>query len=115
MKELALAIMFVPLPAFIIAAVIEVRSQRRLIEKLGSLIPIVLGIGAFALLLGPGEWFIDSTRSSWPPISRIMTILCAGIASSGVFVSFSRQLSARLMACGGLLLSLIWMFNRTLT
>jgi len=114
MKQLAIVVMFFPLLAFIIAGAIEVRSQRRVIEKLGSIIPILLGVGSFALLFGPAEWFITTTQTGWM-ITRAMTLVSAVIASSGVFVSFSRRASARWTACGGLLLTLIWMFNRTLT
>jgi hypothetical protein len=113
MKQLALVVMFFPLLAFIVAGVIELRSQRRVIEKLGSVIPIVLGVAAFALLFGPAGWFLD-IRGGWPPISRAMTMVSAVIACSGIFLPYSRRASAIWVACGGLLLAFIWMFNRTL-
>lgn len=114
MKHLALVVMFLPLLAFVVAGAIELRSPRRVIEKLGSAVPIMLGVAAFALLFGPGESFMGTPRNGWL-ISRVMTMVSAVVACSGVFVSYSRRASARWMACGGLLLALIWMFNRTLT
>ncbi len=115
MKQVALVVMFFPLLAFCLAGVIEIRSHRTGIEKLRSLVPIVLGVAAFGLLFGPAGWFIDLTPGAWPTISRVMTMVSAVIACSGVFVSYSRRASAIWVACGGLLLAFIWMFNRTLT
>ena len=113
MKHVALVVMFFPLLAFCVAGVIEVRSQRTGIEKFRSLIPIVLGIAAFGLLFGPG-WLLDVTPQSSVTLSRTMTLACAVIACSGVFVSFSRRTSAVWVACGGLVLAFFWMFNRVL-
>ncbi len=113
MKQLALVVMFFPLLAFGLAGLIELRSRRTGVEKLRSFIPIVLGLAAFGLLFGPG-WFIDVTPEASLTISRVMTMVSAVIACSGVFVSYSRKASAVWVACGGLLLAFVWMFDRTL-
>jgi hypothetical protein len=113
MKHVALVLMFFPLAAFCFAGVIEVRSKRTATEKLRSLVPIVLGIIAFGLLFGPG-WFIPVTPDTSVTLSRVMTMVSAVIASSGAFVTYSRRSVGVSIACGGLLLTLVWMFNRTL-
>ena len=115
MKQVVLVLMFFPLAAFCLAGVIEIRSSRSGIAKVRSLVPIALGIAAFGLLFGPAAWFIEPAPGAWPTISRVMTIVSAVIASSGVFISYSRRASAIWVACGGLLLALVWMFNRTLS
>lgn len=113
MKHIAIVALFLPLLAFCVAGVIEVRSNRSVSEKLGSLIPIGLGIAVFGLALNP-QWLFQVTPSSSVTLSRVMTMISAVIACSGVFVSYSRRASAVWVACGGLLLSFIWMFNRVL-
>lgn len=113
MKQVAIVVMFFPLLAFCLAGFIEIRSQRTGIEKFRSVIPVVLGIGAFAILFGPG-WLLPVTPESSITLSRVMTLASAIISCSGVFVSFSRRTSAVWMACGGLVLVFFWMFNRVL-
>ena len=113
MKQIAIVVLFFPLLAFCVAAFIELRSKRSVGEKFGTLVPIVLGVAAFALALNP-RWLFQLTPSSSVTLSRVMTMISAVIACSGVFVSYSRRTSAIWVACGGLLLSFIWMFNRIL-
>ena len=113
MKQIAIVVLFFPPLAFCVAAVIELRSKRSVGEKFGSLIPIVLGVAAFGLALNP-QWLFQVTPSSSVTLSRVMTMISAVIACSGVFVPYSRRTSAVWVACGGLLLSFIWMFNRIL-
>jgi hypothetical protein len=110
MKSAALVAMFLPLLAFCVAGVIEVRADRSIGQKVGSPIPIVLGVATFGLALNP-RWILQVTPSSSVTLSRVMTMVSALVACSGVFVSYSRRMSAVWVACGGLLLSFIWMFN----
>jgi len=104
---------FFPLVAFCLAGVTEIRSQKTGTEKFRNLVPIVLGIIAFGLLFGPG-WFIPVTPETSVTVSRVMTMVSAVVACSGAFITYSRRSSGIWMACGGLLLALVWMFNRTL-
>jgi hypothetical protein len=105
--------MFFPLLAFGLASVIELRSLRTRVEKVRSLIPVVLGCSAFGLLFVQGR-LISMTPGASLTISRVMTMVSAVIACSGVFMSYSRKASAVWVACGGLLLTFVWMFNRIL-
>jgi hypothetical protein len=110
-KQFVLVAAFLPLVAFCVAGVTELRAQRSGAEKLRSLIPIVLGIAVFGLSLSPQAIF-QVTPSSSVTLSRVMTMVSAVVACSGVFVSFSRRSSAVWVACGGLVLAFFWMFNR---
>lgn len=111
MKQLALILAFVPVVAFCVAGYTELRSTRSMSEKVRTLIPVVLGIAAFALSLDP-QGLLHVTPNSSVTLSRVMTLFSAVIACSGVFVTYSRRSSAVLVASGGLLLALFWMFNR---
>ncbi len=113
MKQLVLIFGFFPLFAFVAAGVAELRSEGSGAKKLRSLIPIVLGIAVFGLELNPGGPLL-LTPSSSVTLSRVMTMLSALIACSGVFITYARRSSAVWVACGGLLLALFWMFNRIL-
>ncbi len=113
MKQLVLVAAFLPLLAFCVAGVTELRAQRSTAEKLRSLIPIILGIAVFGLSLSP-QGIFQVTPSSSVTLSRVMTMVSAVVACSGVFVGFSRRSSAVWVACGGLLLAFFWMFNRIL-
>lgn len=53
MKLLLAVVMFFPLFAFLIAGVIELRSDRSLAQKLGKLVPVILGLAAFVLFFNP--------------------------------------------------------------
>lgn len=113
MKHLVLILAFFPLAAFGVAGLTELRSERRTAEKLRNLIPIVLGIAAFALSLNP-QGLLHVTPNSSVTLSRVMTLFSAVIACSGVFITYSRRSSGVWVASGGLLLALFWMFNRIL-
>jgi hypothetical protein len=113
MKQAAIVVLFFPLLAFCLAGAIEMRSDKDPMQKFTSLIPIVLGVIAFGLWFGPG-WLLQITPESSVTLSRIMTMVSAIIACSGVFVSFSRRTSAMWVASGGLVLAFFWMFNRIL-
>src|SRR5437868_5488513 len=114
MKRFVMVAFLFPLLAFCLAGFIELRSRRSRTEKVRSLIPIVLGIAAFGLCLNP-EALFELTPNSSVDLSRVMTMLSAVIACSGVFISYSRRASAIWVASGGLLLTLFWMFNRVLS
>jgi hypothetical protein len=113
MKLFAIMLALFPLVAFCIAGVTELRSTRSGTEKLRSLIPVAMGIAAFALSVNP-QLFLRLTPDSSVTLSRVMTIISAAISCSGVFITYSRRSSAVWMACGGLLMALCWMFNRIL-
>jgi hypothetical protein len=81
------------------AGFIELRSRRSGIEKLGSLVPIILGIAAFGFSFAPG-WLIDIVPHSSVTLSRVITTASAVIACSSVFVQYSRRMSAIFVACG---------------
>jgi len=103
--------MVFPLFAFVIAGIIEARSDKSLSQRLGKLVPIILGLAAFVLSLDP-QGFFHVTSSSSLTLSRVMTMLCAVIACSGSFIVYSRRLSSALVALGGLVLAFGWMFNQ---
>jgi hypothetical protein len=111
MKQMFAVMMFFPLLAFLLAGLVELRSESSLARRLGKLIPIVLGVAAFVLSFNP-QGLVHVTPSSSTTLSRVMTIVCAVIACSGAFVAYSRRLSSVLMALGGLVLAFGWMFNR---
>lgn len=111
MKQLLAVVMFLPLFAFIIAGVMELRSDGGLPHRLGRLIPVILGLTAFVLLFNP-LGFLRVTPSSSITLCRAMTMACAVIACSGAFIAYSRRASSALIASGGLMLALVWMFNQ---
>lgn len=113
MKQLALILVFFPLAAFCLAAFAELRSTRSAVDRLRSLIPIILGIVAFALFLSP-QVLLHVTPNSSVVLSRVMTLFSSVIACSGVFITYSRRSSAMWVAFGGLALALFWMFNYNL-
>ncbi len=111
MKQLLMLVMFFPLLAFCIAGALELRSKRKVAEKLVRLIPIVLGIAAFLLSFNPQGAF-HVTPGGSITLSRIMTMFSSVIACSGVFIVYSRRSTSVWMACGGLVLAFFWMFSR---
>jgi hypothetical protein len=109
-KQVVLVLLFFPLVAFGWAAVTEARSHLRLGERIGRLIPILCGVAAFLAWFDPqGVFHVTPSGTVW--VSRIMTIVSAVIACSGVFTTYSRRSTAILVALGGLVLALAWMFN----
>ena len=111
MKGLLLLVMLFPLVAFVIAGIMELRSNTDLVQKIGKLVPIILGIGAFIFSFDP-QGFLHVTASSSMTLSRVMTMVCALIACSGSFIVYSRRASSTLVAVGGLVLAFGWMFNQ---
>jgi hypothetical protein len=109
MKPLLLVLSFFPFIAFLSAGVMELRTDRGFAQKLGKLIPVILGLAAFTIFLNP-QLFLHITASSSVPISRGMTFLCVLIALSGAFVNYSRRGSSALIVAGGLLMAFFWMF-----
>ena len=109
MKQTMLVLALLPLLAFLVAGVAELRSNRKLAGKLSSLVPVVLGIAAFGFSFNP-EIFLALTPSSSVTLSRVMTLFSALIACSGSFVPYSRRSSSVLIAAGGLLTAFFWMF-----
>src|SRR5258706_6623402 len=113
MKQLLAVVMFFPLFAFLIAGLIELRSDMSLAQRLGKVVPIILGLTAFVLFFNP-QGFLHVTPSSSVTLSRAMTMVCAVVASSGAFLAYSRRVSSALVAFGGLVLAYGWMFNRVM-
>lgn len=103
--------MVLPLFAFLIAGLMEWRSDRSLAQRIGKVVPIILGLAAFVLFFNP-QGFLHVTPSSSVTLSRVMTMVCVLIACSGAFVVYSRRISSMLVALGGLVLAFGWMFNR---
>ena len=110
MKRLLLVLWFFPLLAFCIAAIAELRSRAERFDKVRNLIPEVLGIAAFGLSIHPGR-LLPLTPASSYILSHVMTLFSAVIACSGVFITYSRRSSAVWVALGGLVLTVVWMFD----
>jgi len=110
MKQALLVPLFFPLAAFCVAAVTESRSPTRPLEKLIRLVPIALGFADFGLLWDPvGLLQLTPDSSVW--LSRAMKMVSAVIACSGVFLAYSRRATGVWVACGSLMLALLWMFD----
>jgi hypothetical protein len=107
-KQIAILILFFPLVSFCVAGIIELRSRRGLAAKLSSLVPIILGIGAFGVAWAPERLHVATFSS--PIFGRWMALFSAVLASSSAFVSYSRRTSSVLVAIGGLSMAFIWMF-----
>lgn len=115
MKSLWLIVLLFPLFAFCAAGIIEIRSDRSIGSKLASLIPPLLGIGAFAAACGLGS-ILHFTTNSFMANGRTMATASAIIASSGAFFTYSRRISGILIALGGLELMFLYIFfNESLT
>jgi hypothetical protein len=111
-RKVLLVAFFFPMLAFAVAGFIELRSSRKGTEKLRNLIPIILGIAAFGLSFNPQALFGGMTTTPSATLSQVMTVLSAGIAASGLFISYSRRASTVWVAVGGSVLALLWWFNR---
>jgi hypothetical protein len=111
MKQLLAVVMFFPLFAFVIAAVSELRSDSSLGRRVGKVVPIILGLAAFAVFIDP-QGLLQVTPTSSLTLSRVMTMVCAIVACSGAFIPYSRRITSALVALGGLVLAFGWMFNR---
>jgi ABC-type multidrug transport system permease subunit len=96
--------------AFLFAGGIELASNRSRAEKLRSSIPIILGIASFFLNFEQ-DVIYNLTPSLYETFRLVMMIFSAIIACSGVFITYSRPSSAISVACGGLLLTFLWMFT----
>ncbi|PYV35253.1 MAG: hypothetical protein DMG22_02955 [Acidobacteria bacterium] len=60
-------------------------------------------------LLVPLFFPLAAFCSVW--LSRAMTMVSAVIACSGVFLPYSRRATGVWVACGSLMLALLWMFD----
>jgi|SRR5882724_10207938 len=97
------ATLIFPLIAFLIAGVIELRSEKRLAEKLLSLIAVLLGILVYGLFCAP-EFLPGFTVGNW------LILSAAAVAASGAIIPYSRRSSSVLVAVGGLELVFIGIF-----
>jgi len=111
MKQLVLMLALFPVLAFCVAAIFELRATTKPAGKLRNLIPAILGLAEFGLSLDP-QGILHVSPASSVTLSRVMTLLSAMIACSGVFITYSRRSTAVWMACGGLVMLFFWIFNR---
>lgn len=109
MKLLVLVVTSFPMLAFLLAGIMELRSDRNPSTKALGLAPVVLGMAVFGFFVYP-DLLPHATRSSPEAVGRIMELVSAIVASSGAFVRYSRWASSILMALGGLALLFFWMF-----
>ena len=105
-----LVILYLSILAFFIAGGIELASNRSRAAKLRCSIPIILGIASLFLNFEQ-EPIYQATGSLYGTFRVVMMIFSAIIASSGVFITYTSRISAILVACGGLLLTFLWMFS----
>jgi len=109
MKLVWLMLLVFPLFAYCAAGIIELRSDKDLGHKLATLISSLLGIPAFAMACGLGSILRFPTGSIMAD-GRTLAMLSGIIASSGAFLTYSRKISAVLMALGGLALMFLYIF-----
>jgi len=109
MKIAWLVVLLFPLLCFCVAGVNELRLGKTVSAKLGNFIPSLLGIGAFAIACGLGR-VLHLGPDSFVANGRVMSVLCAVIASSSAFVQFSRKSSGVFVALGGLELVFFYAF-----
>lgn len=114
MKQLLHSVWFFSLLAFCLAAITELRSKAGRSEKVAALIPVAMGIAAFGFSIHPGR-ILTLTPASSILVSRVMTLISAVISSSGAFVRYSRRSSGIWVSVGGLILTVVWMFNTIVT
>lgn len=109
MKLFWLILLLFPFFAFCAAGIMELRSDRSLGAKLGTLGPPLLGIGAFAIACGLNS-VLHLAANSFVANGRAMAMSSAIIASSGAFISYSRKSSGILIALGALELVFFFTF-----
>ena len=102
-KRVALVVASLPLLAFFLATVSELRAGGRVSTVIVRMIPPLIGMNAFVML-----WAVQSSET----INRAMTVVSLTVASSGAFIRYSRR-RPLLVACGGLLLAALWVLNYT--
>lgn len=103
-KRLALVVASLPLLAFFLATVSELRAGGRVSTVVVRMIPPLIGMNGFVML-----WAVQSSDT----INHAMTMVSLTVASSGAFIRYSRRSSSLLVACGGLLLAALWVLNYT--
>ena len=105
---IATVVIALPLLAFLVAGVVELRCNARAAIKAVTLIPILLGILLYGLSVAPALFpSLDKLESA---SGRSETFYAAVISSSGAFVPYARRLSSILVALGGLMLVFIGIF-----
>ena len=109
---LLIAISTVPLLAFGVVAVHELRSQSTLPAKLRNLIPIIAGAAVAIFLIATPTLMDVVGTDEFNTLSNVMTVVSAIIACSGLVVRYSRWSSALWVASGGFILACFWMLNR---
>ena len=114
MRQFDIVVTFLPWLPLIVGGVTELRSGISRTEKVRNCVPITLGLIAYAISFNPRILTGVDSHSSLV-LSRAMTMFCATLACSGVFITFSRRRTAILMACAGLMLTYIWLYDFILT
>ena len=109
MNLFLLAVMVLPLPFFLVAGVLELRSGASCARRIANLIPVVLAIAAYGLSWNPGV-FLPIALSAPIMYGKVMTMVFAVIACSCAFFTYSRRGSAILVASGALFMAFVWVF-----
>ncbi|HTU44911.1 MAG TPA: hypothetical protein VMF91_07605 [Bryobacteraceae bacterium] len=109
MKEIAFGAVLLPVTAFCVAGLIELKSKTSAAVKLARITFPVLGIVAFAFSLSP-QTFTQAATSYPETFARVMTLLFALIGCSGSFVCYSRRISSVLVATGALMMAFFCAF-----
>jgi hypothetical protein len=100
--NLFFAWLFVLLPglAFCTAAVIELRSDRKLGTRVLCLLPVLIGLSLYGSLWSPEPLHLPAFLTI--ANDRFVTLIAATVACSGAFINFSKRASSILIALGGL-------------
>jgi hypothetical protein len=108
MRTSLLLILYFPAVAFLVAAILELRTANiPVLKRFRNMAPAVLGMAAFVLSLYTDD-LLRSYGLSPTRFAHTMTMIFAALSCSGVFISLSRRSSAIWVAVGGLLMTLFW-------
>ena len=94
---------------FVLAAILELRSDAKLALKIQNLIPAILGLTIVAVSGASGNLFTDPS-SSYSGLAHWIAFSSAVVGSSGALIRYSRKSSSILIALGGLTLAFLWIF-----
>jgi hypothetical protein len=90
-------------------AILEVRSDAKLVQKIRNLVPVILGLAIVAISCGAAKLFPDPS-SSYSGLAHWIAFSSTLVGSSGALVSYSKRFSSVLMALAGLTLAFLWIF-----
>ena len=103
-KTLALAVACLPLAAFFVALVAELHAGGLMVVL--RTIPLIIGMNAFVMF-----WAANWSETT----SHVMTMVSVAVAGSPAFIPYSRRSSSVWVACGGVILVLLWAGNQRRT